>query len=242
MLIADAPRADLRRSSVRHNAVEVAISLVIPVRDEAARVATELERIAAWLEKAGTSAEVIVVDDDSFDGTRATVEAFSRRIRGLVLLRHLESRGVVDALRTGLLAARGRTIVFGGLSAIAGGLDRLSELISAVQRGLDCVHAVIRRSPTDSTAGTPAGSWLSSLVSAIRGRSSSIPGGSVVACSREASHRILPKTGAGTPGPADWTALARQAGYRLVRMDDVPPGENRGPDLDQRQRPPVERA
>ena len=82
------------------------ISVVIPMRNEAAAVGDLLAGIRATC--AGTAFEVVVVDDGSDDGTAAAVMAEQDgRVR---LLRHPVSAGQSAAVHSGVTAARGRIV------------------------------------------------------------------------------------------------------------------------------------
>ncbi|GAB1360871.1 glycosyltransferase family 2 protein [Rhodobacter sp.] len=85
------------------------VSIVIPVRDEAAAITPLLEEIAAVM--AARTFEVIVVDDGSRDGTLSILQAMDARYPWLHHLAHERSRGQSSAIRTGVRAARSPVIV-----------------------------------------------------------------------------------------------------------------------------------
>ena len=82
------------------------VSVVIPVFNEEAAVAAEIQNIRAVLQSHGIVHELIVVDDGSRDrsGERALAA-------GAVMLRHVENRGYGAALKTGMAAAQYDTIL-----------------------------------------------------------------------------------------------------------------------------------
>jgi dolichol-phosphate mannosyltransferase len=86
-----------------------AVSVVIPVRNEAENVAPLVAEIAAAL--AGRSFEVIYVNDGSTDGTEAELVRLKAQHPWLRQVRHARSCGQSAALRTGMWAARGNVIV-----------------------------------------------------------------------------------------------------------------------------------
>ena len=85
------------------------ISVVVPVMDEEGNVAALAREIA--LAFAGRAHEMIFVDDASRDGTRAALMALKAELPQLRVLVHSRNGGQSRAVRSGVLAARGRTIV-----------------------------------------------------------------------------------------------------------------------------------
>jgi dolichol-phosphate mannosyltransferase len=86
-----------------------AISVVIPMKNEAGNVGSLLAEIAAAL--AGRSFEVICINDGSTDNTEAELNRLREQCPWLRQLKHTRSCGQSAALRTGIWAARGDVIV-----------------------------------------------------------------------------------------------------------------------------------
>jgi dolichol-phosphate mannosyltransferase len=86
-----------------------AVSVVVPVRNEAGNVAPLAAEIAAAL--AGRSFEVIYVNDGSSDATEAELKALQAQQPWLRQVKHAQSCGQSAALRTGIVAARGAIVV-----------------------------------------------------------------------------------------------------------------------------------
>jgi dolichyl-phosphate beta-glucosyltransferase len=86
------------------------LSVVIPAYNEEARLAHSLPLIARYLTEQSFTAEIVVVDDGSTDGT-AALAAQLLRGRGRVL-RVPENRGKGHAVRHGVLHAEGRWVLF----------------------------------------------------------------------------------------------------------------------------------
>ncbi len=86
-----------------------AVSVIVPVRNEAGNIAPLVEEIAAAL--SGRRFEVVYVNDGSTDGTAAELDALKARYPWLRQVRHAQSCGQSAALRTGVRAARGDVIV-----------------------------------------------------------------------------------------------------------------------------------
>jgi dolichol-phosphate mannosyltransferase len=81
------------------------LSVVIPVKDEAANVAPLVAELRAALD--GLLAyEILYVDDGSEDGTAAEVARLQAEAPHLRLLRHMRNYGQSAAIRSGVRAAR----------------------------------------------------------------------------------------------------------------------------------------
>jgi dolichol-phosphate mannosyltransferase len=87
----------------------VTLSVVVPVKDEAENVAALAREIAAVVR--GEAGEILFVDDASTDGTAAALLALKPELPSLRILQHDRNLGQSRAVRTGVLAARGDTIV-----------------------------------------------------------------------------------------------------------------------------------
>ena len=86
-----------------------AVSIVVPVRNEADNVGPLAEEIVAALKSRG-SYEIIFVNDGSTDATAERLSALKAAYPNVRQLRHASSCGQSAAVRTGVRAARG-TIV-----------------------------------------------------------------------------------------------------------------------------------
>ena len=89
--------------------MSVAVSAVIPVKDEAGNVTPLAREIAAGL--AGEAHEIIFVDDGSSDGTAQALAALKAELPQLRVLRHDRNLGQSRGIRSGVAAAKGETIV-----------------------------------------------------------------------------------------------------------------------------------
>lgn len=81
-----------------------AISVVVPVHDEAGAIAPLVGEIAAALD--GLEVEIIVVDDASTDATHAILDGLAASQPALRVLTHPRRAGQSSAIRTGVRAAR----------------------------------------------------------------------------------------------------------------------------------------
>jgi dolichyl-phosphate beta-glucosyltransferase len=108
---------------------EVRLSIVVPAKDERDRIATTVTRLRTELDD--LAPEIVVVDDGSTDDTAAVAADAGARV-----VRHDVNRGKGAAVRTGVLAATGRTIAF--LDAdLAYPPSQARVLLAAVEDGWD---------------------------------------------------------------------------------------------------------
>src|ERR1700741_5020872 len=112
---------------------DVAVSIIVPVRNEADNIAPLIAEISAALD-GRWNYEIIYVNDGSTDATAERLRAIMKERENLRQLRHAVSTGQSAAVRSGVRAARG---------AIVATLDGdgqnnpmfLPDLIAAIQNG-----------------------------------------------------------------------------------------------------------
>ncbi|MFI6497574.1 dolichyl-phosphate beta-glucosyltransferase [Nonomuraea typhae] len=88
------------------------LSVVIPAYDEEHRLGAALAAIGRHLETTGLTWEVIVADDGSADGTAALAARAALADPRVRLLAGRANRGKGHAVRRGVLASRGRQVLF----------------------------------------------------------------------------------------------------------------------------------
>ena len=92
------------------NTIDPAVSVVVPVRNEAGNIAPLVAEIAKALAEQWRF-EVIYVDDGSSDGTGAELKQLMAQHAWLRCVRHKQSCGQSAAVRTGVAAARAPVVV-----------------------------------------------------------------------------------------------------------------------------------
>src|ERR1700676_4546400 len=115
----------------------VAVSIVVPVRNEAENVGPLIAEIAAALE-GRWAYEIIYVNDGSTDATAERLAAIMKQRGNLRSLRHATSSGQSAAVRSGVRAARG--VIVATLDGDGQNNPAfLPDLISAIENGGDRV-------------------------------------------------------------------------------------------------------
>lgn len=90
----------------------VELSVVVPTFNEERRLPPTLVDMIDYLDSRDTSYEIIVVDDGSSDRTSEVVKKFERIRPQVRLIRVPKNYGKGHAVRTGVLNAHGRTVLF----------------------------------------------------------------------------------------------------------------------------------
>lgn len=119
-----------------YSSSDPALSIVIPAYNEAARIGPSLERVVAFARARAEPCEIIVVDDGSRDDTRAIVGALAEQHACLRLLALPHNRGKGAAVRAGVLASRGRHVLFTDAD-LSTPIDELARLELALADGAD---------------------------------------------------------------------------------------------------------
>jgi dolichyl-phosphate beta-glucosyltransferase len=132
------------------------LSLVIPAYNEENRLPATLDRIFEYLATRKFSHEVIVVDDGSRDATREIVREYSRRHSALRLESYDEgnkplNRGKGYAVRRGVLAARGRDILFSDAD-LSTPIEEMEKLLPPISGGEFAVAIASRGLPESDLA------------------------------------------------------------------------------------------
>jgi glycosyltransferase involved in cell wall biosynthesis len=108
------------------------LSIIIPSYNEELRLPATLDRIAAYLQRDGREAEVLVVDDGSNDHTTAVAESFRGRIPALRVISNGVNRGKGYSVRHGMQEARGRIALFTDAD-LSAPIEEAGKLIAALE-------------------------------------------------------------------------------------------------------------
>ena len=111
------------------------LSIVIPAYNEQERLESTLRAYLAYCRPRRT-VEVIVVDDGSTDDTTPLVERLGAELPELRLIRLAQNQGKGYAVRSGIVNARGRRILFADADG-ATPIEELARLESALDEGAD---------------------------------------------------------------------------------------------------------
>ena len=133
----------------------VAVSVLVPAKDEAQNLPEFLARCADALGPAGFSFEVVVVDDGSRDETSRVLRELRAKHPFLETVTHRRQRGIADALRSAADVARGDVFVF-----YPADLQYLPEDIPALVRPILDGRA-------DIVTGTKQGKYEKAFVSGV---------------------------------------------------------------------------
>ncbi len=110
------------------------LTIVIPAFNEEQRLVRTLEAASGWLDSEGRDWELIVVDDGSSDGTVKVVAEAAVRQPRISCIELGVNQGKGAAVRRGMLAARGRRVLFMDAD-LATPMNQLSLLERALDEG-----------------------------------------------------------------------------------------------------------
>jgi dolichol-phosphate mannosyltransferase len=88
----------------------LALSVVVPVKNEAENVVPLAREIAAAI-KGEPESEIIFIDDGSDDGTAEALSSLKTELRNLRVIQHVKNAGQSRGIRTGVRAARAPIVV-----------------------------------------------------------------------------------------------------------------------------------
>lgn len=147
---------------------DVRLTVVVPAYREAEGIAASIEALRAELEPlvGASDLEILVVDDGSPDDTAARAEAAGARV-----VRQPRNRGKGAAVRAGVIAARGRSVIFTDAD-LAYPPAMVRPILAELENGWDVVVGSRRHEETTTLVrarrirelGGRAVNWLTHLV------------------------------------------------------------------------------
>ena len=114
------------------------VSVVIPAFDETDRIVPTIGAIAAHMCSRGLSWELLVSDDGSSDGTVDLVRSLG--LANVEVLDPAVNRGKGAAVRDGIMAARGRYILFSDAD-MSTPIEEFDRLFAAIEQGAEVAVA-----------------------------------------------------------------------------------------------------
>ena len=158
-----------RKSDARTEGSPLDVSVLVPVLDEEATVASLAERVLANLDAAGARSEILFIDDGSTDRTSDEVRRAHERDARVRLIRLRRNFGKAAALSAGVDHARGRILV-----TMDGDLqddpDEIPRLLQALEDGpLDLVSGWkrTRRDPLRRRVASRIFNWVTRTLSSV---------------------------------------------------------------------------
>lgn len=119
----------------------MSLSVVVPVRNGADRLAPHLEALGRFVCDASPQpAELVLVDDASEPGAARLLADFASSARGVTLLRNDVNRGKGFSVARGMGAARGARRVFTDAD-LAYPVDEITRIVQELERGSDVAIA-----------------------------------------------------------------------------------------------------
>jgi len=112
------------------------LSIVVPAFNEEDRLEPALRSYLGYGRATARSVELIVVDDGSVDRTSLLVEQLAGEFPELRLIRLAENRGKGYAVRSGVVNARGRMVLFADADG-ATPISEIERLQAAIETGAD---------------------------------------------------------------------------------------------------------
>ena len=110
------------------------ITLVIPTYNESANLPVLLEKVFSVFSESNLNGKVIVVDDDSPDGTWKVAEGLKEKYTGLEVLRRLNERGLSSAVLKGFSVSTSE--ILGVMDAdLSHPPEKIPELIAPILSG-----------------------------------------------------------------------------------------------------------
>jgi len=140
---------------------DVRLTVVVPAYNEERRIDSTLRRLSEYLNAAPGPNELVIVVDGSQDDTLAKVKSAPVGNLRLEILDNIVNRGKGFSVRRGMLAARGRYVLFCDAD-LSTPIEEVERLIAALDSGYDV--AIASRSLPESDVRVHQPPWRESMV------------------------------------------------------------------------------
>jgi len=202
---------------------ELDVSVVIPAFNEEARLRKHVPGIAAHLAARHPEWEVVVSNDGSRDGTARAVEDLAKAYPRVRLVDSPRNRGKGGAVKAGMLAARGRRVLFTDADQ-SSPIGEGDKLLARLEAGYDI--AIGSRKVPGAEVEHPQ-AWHRALAGSLFGvgiRVLCIRGIRDTQCglkamTREAAAKVLPQVTSDTAiFDVEMLVVATREGYRIAEV------------------------
>lgn len=199
------------------------LSVVIPCYNEESRINPTLQRVESFLLSKRYGAEIVAVDDGSSDGTLAALERFraGRRVP-VQVVSYQPNKGKANAVREGVLAARGEVILFTDAD-LSTPIEEIESFLPILEGGEADIVIGSRNLPS-SQVTRPKGREMMSKGFNLLVRMMLLPGIRDTQCgfkcfARAAALAVFEKeVRSGLAFDVEILYIARRLGYRIVEV------------------------
>jgi dolichyl-phosphate beta-glucosyltransferase len=197
------------------------LSVVVTTCDDAARIGVSLKRIAAFLQRLDTNAEVLLVDDGSEDRLEEVIAPWTEHFQRLRLVRSDVRRGEGAMARTGLLVAEGRQVLLAEVG-LAAPIEDASILLECLDAGADMAIASRKLEGAFVRSPRPVGRRAAEAVFGMAARMMVPLGARDLFCGlsafqRGAARRIAERARLERATfSVEWIALAERMGLQVI--------------------------
>ena len=110
------------------------LSVILPTFNEAKNIEEMIEAVYGVL--IDIDAEVIVVDDDSPDGTSAIVSGILNKYKNLRLITRRSNKGLVNSIKEGVENSRGSICLWMDAD-LSMPVEKITDLLNQIEKGVD---------------------------------------------------------------------------------------------------------
>jgi dolichyl-phosphate beta-glucosyltransferase len=199
------------------------LTVVIPAYREAARIGLTLQRILGFFDGQSWTGHIVVVLDGGGDGTGEEVRRVSGQDQRVTVLDNGVNRGKGYSVRRGMLAAKGRYVLFSDAD-LSTPIEEAPRLIAAIDAGADV--AIASRALAGSNVQVHQPWWRESMGRIFNWfvQRLALPGIKDTQCGfkcfrREVAHRVFAMQRIERFAfDVEVLSIARSLGYRIAEL------------------------